>query len=284
MKTSTKILLLASAGLISLGLILSAVGLACGGSLSSIAKQKLWMFHSDTPLMHYDNEYHESNTYKVKNTSIDAIEIDWIGGNITVTPYDGEDILLKESGNIRAEKDCLRYHIKNGCLSIDYCKTQFHIGIDLFTDEDLPVKDLEIQIPKRLAQHLTSFSCDAVSSNIRLNDIGVSEVSSETVSGSLSGTLSGVDAFDFATVSGDVDVKLSACPSTLDFSSVSGCCKLYLPKKSNVTVSFDTISGDFKSDFKTCCEDDDEYIIGSGKADFSIDTTSGDMILKKLKK
>ena len=102
MKTSTKILLLASAGLISLGLILSAVGLLCGGSLSAIGERGLWMFHGSA--RHYDNEYHESNTYQINDTSIESIDVDWIGGNITVTPYDGSVIILEESGRDLSEE------------------------------------------------------------------------------------------------------------------------------------------------------------------------------------
>ena len=44
MKHSTKIILLASAGLISFGLILSIIGLICGGSLTNIMESDLWRF------------------------------------------------------------------------------------------------------------------------------------------------------------------------------------------------------------------------------------------------
>lgn len=283
MKHSTKIILLASAGLISFGLILSAIGLICGGSLTNIMDNGLWRFVGYQKI-HYDNTFDKDNTYHVSESSIHSIDVDWIDGDISVVPYDGDDIILTESSNKELDDEyCLRYRIKNGELQIEYCKSKYYIGLDLSEADNFPIKTLEIKVPKGLAESLLELSVDAISSDVQLEDIGTKELSIETISGNLTGNLLLADEITFDSTSGSMDLKLSHCPSSLEMYTISGDCTVYLPKKSSLTCEFDTLSGDFDSEFDIAFEDEDEYIIGSGKASFEFSSTSGDMTIKKLK-
>ncbi len=80
-----------------------------------------------------------------------------------------------------------------------------------------------------------------------------------------------------------MDLKLSHCPSSFEMYTISGDCVVYLPKKPSLDCDFDTISGNFHSEFDINFKDEDEFIIGSGKASFEFSSTSGDMTIKKLK-
>ena len=152
MKHSTKIILLVSAGLVSFGLILSAIGLICGGSLSNIMNHGLWRF-TGYQKIHYDNTFDKDNTYHVSASSIHSIDVDWIDGDISVVPYDGDDIILTESSNKELDDEyCLRYRIKSGKLLIEYCKSKYYIGLDLSEEDNFPIKTLEIKVPKGLAK------------------------------------------------------------------------------------------------------------------------------------
>ncbi len=284
MKHSTKIILLASAGLISFGLILSIIGLICGGSLTNIMESDLWRFVGFKKV-HYDNTFENDNTYHISASSIRSISIDWIDGDISVIPYDGDDIILTESSNKELDDEyCLRYRIKHGVLQVEYCKSNYYIGFSFSdNDDNLPIKALEIKVPKNIAESLQELDVDAISSDIYLENIAAQALSIDTISGNLTGNLLLADDITFDSTSGSMDLKLSHCPSSFEMYTISGDCVVYLPKKPSLDCDFDTISGNFHSEFDINFKDEDEFIIGNGKASFEFSSTSGDMTIKKLK-
>lgn len=72
--------------------------------------------------------------------------------------------------------------------------------------------------------------------------------------------------------SGDVDLDTSLVPEHLDIETVSGEVQLSLPSGSEVSVSFDSVSGDLKNEFATN---------SGGKAQVEIETVSGDCRIGK---
>ena len=95
MKKSTKIILMISICLISVGIVLSAIGRFAGASPRHILFDGLWnasFRYGDD----FDNDFEENNTYHVSDASINSIDIDWISGRVTVIPYDGDDIVIRE--------------------------------------------------------------------------------------------------------------------------------------------------------------------------------------------
>ena len=55
---------------------------------------------------------------------------------------------------------------------------------------------------------------------------------------------------------------------------------MLLPKKGNFTISDDTTSGDFDSDIEMI-QIGSKYVAGKGGDRFNVDTTSGDLRIKK---
>ena len=68
MKKSSKIILLCAVCLLSLGIVLSVIGLFSGASLNRIIDSGLWnyTFYQEDD---YDNDHSKDNTYRIENRS-----------------------------------------------------------------------------------------------------------------------------------------------------------------------------------------------------------------------
>ena len=281
MKKSTKIILMVSICLISVGIVFSTIGIIAGASPSHILFNGLWnaAFHYGDD---FDNDFEESNTYRVSDASIDSIDIDWISGRVTVIPYDGDDIVIREKSKGKIdEENCLRYRINGSTLEINYLRQTAEIN---FAGSINYSKQLEIKIPRTLAKGLDELNFDAVSADLNIKDLYVNSFDIDTTSGNLLGKDIEAKYVNMNTVSGDMKVTYRNCPKELNMDSTSGDCIISLPKGSDVTAELDSVSGDFSSEFSTRYEDEDVYIIGSGKYEFSVATVSGDFTINKTTK
>ncbi|HPK15572.1 MAG TPA: DUF4097 family beta strand repeat-containing protein [Clostridia bacterium] len=81
------------------------------------------------------------------------------------------------------------------------------------------------------------------------------------------------------TTSGDVTLALDACPDKLSISTSSGDVTLSLPAQSGFTLRYDTSSGEMSCDF-AAVKDGNQFAVGDGAADFSVDTSSGSLRVK----
>lgn len=278
MKKSTKIILMISICLISVGIVLSAIGRFAGASPRHILFDGLWnasFRYGDD----FDNDFEENNTYHVSDASINSIDIDWISGRVTVIPYDGDDIVIREKtkGKID-EENCLRYRISGDTLEINYFRQTAEFN---FTGSINYSKQLEIKVPRALAKSLDELNFDAVSADLNIRDLHIASLDVDTTSGNLLGKNIEAKYVNMGTVSGDMKVTYTSCPKELNMDSTSGDCTISLPKGSSVTAELDSVSGDFSSEFSTRYEEDDVYIIGSGECEFSVSTVSGDFVINK---
>ena len=85
---------------------------------------------------------------------------------------------------------------------------------------------------------------------------------------------------DIETTSGSVLLNLKKSAGDCEISTVSGKVTLLLPEKGNFTISYDTTSGDFDSDIEMA-QKGCKYFAGKGSDRFTVDTTSGDLRIKK---
>ena len=278
MKKSTKIILMISICLISVGIVLSAIGRFAGASPRHILFDGLWnasFRYGDD----FDNDFEENNTYHVSDASINSIDIDWISGRVTVIPYDGDDIVIREKSKGKIdEENCLRYRISGDTLEINYFLQTAEIN---FTGSINYSKQLEIKVPRALAKSLDELNFDAVSADLNIRDLHIASLDVDTTSGNLLGKNIEAKYVNMGTVSGDMKVTYTSCPKELNMDSTSGDCTISLPKGSSVTAELDSVSGDFSSVFSTRYEEEDVYIIGSGECEFSVSTVSGDFVINK---
>lgn len=94
------------------------------------------------------------------------------------------------------------------------------------------------------------------------------------------------EELDANSVSASVRGELENCPDKVDMDSVSGSLILSIPENEGFEVEYDSISGNFQSDFQMTGSSGGKSgrgLYSSGKSSFSFSTTSGDMRVLKNK-
>lgn len=257
--------------------------------------------------------YSDSSSYLIGDFSVDAsmsdaleiLDIDWITGSVTISEYDGDEIIVREDGFDEDEDTRLRYRIKNGKLSIRFAKSGwFSFGIGKSSLK----KDLTILVPngkqfRKLDLELVSssldvngisaddFDVDTVSGVVNVQSLTADNIDIEGVSGAVilenisaaaadieqvsgrtefSGT---VNRIDFNTVSGKITAEFSEAPREVNIESVSGASTIYMPK-TGITAKIDSVSGGvrvFGDKLGKSCD----ITVGDGYMTLNVDTVSG---------
>lgn len=126
------------------------------------------------------------------------IKIDWVSGPVTLALYDGDVIRVTETAHRELrENEKLELDLSGGELSVKWSGELFHFSI--MPEQS---KSLEVQIPRALADSLSSISVHSVSGDIHTEGFAAEEVG-------------------FHTTSGNIDVK-GVRAETLELSSTSG--------------------------------------------------------------
>ena len=121
---------------------------------------------------------------------------------------------------------------------------------------------------------------DTASGRIEAELGNVDAAEFESASGRIALTAAAVDSLTAKTASGTISCELEAAPSACRLRSTSGDVALRLPEDADFSAKVSTTSGDFESDF-ALKKDGRSYICGSGSAGIEIDTTSGDVSIRK---
>lgn len=249
------------------------------------------------------NEFYYANggEYRAGGSQLEAadvrdIKVNWSDGNVNVTAYDGDTIKFSENSRQKLKKkEQLHYYCKNGKLIIQY-RESGKIPIVLM-GRSLN-KDLELMIPNEIAEKLDLFTLDTVSAASNVSGIHAQKLLLNDVSGgfelenctaeqlnadSVSGDLTADGSFGevrFNSVSGSMSLKSQNCPKEVRTDTVSGSVELYIPDNEGFSYSKDSVSGSVKCEFDVSSEDDrGEY--KNGSADFSFESVSGDVSIRK---
>ena len=268
---------LVAASLIVCMIMMSGCIVHIGGGLSTIK---------------YDNADSYTTGNGRTSDSIRNLEIDWISGNVEISYGKEDEIILEETSEDEITDELtMRWLVEDGTLHIKFCKA----GKINVSNCD---KTLKVTLPKNIKLEEAEF--ETVSADITALELHVKDVNFETVSGSVEARLYGAGSIDADSVSGDVDIIAPDGPKDADIETTSGSVRmnlkksiddceigtvsgkvtLLLPKKGNFTISYDTTSGDFDSDIEMA-QKGSKYVAGKGSDRFDIDTTSGDLRIKK---
>ena len=268
---------LVAASLIVCMIMMSGCIVHIGGGLSTIK---------------YDNADSYSIGSGSTSDNIRNLEIDWISGNVEISYGKEDEIILEETSEDEITDELtMRWLVEDGTLHIKFCKA----GKINVNNCD---KTLKVTLPKNIKLEEAEF--ETVSADITALELHVKDVNFETVSGSVEARLYGARSIDADSVSGDVDIIAPDGPKDADIETTSGSVRmnlkksiddceigtvsgkvtLLLPKKGNFTISYDTTSGDFDSDIEMA-QKGSKYVAGKGSDRFDIDTTSGDLRIKK---
>ena len=302
MKRIVKIVLIVSSVLAAVGILLVIASGVMGGRLSDLWSGRLpvtqFRINGNTvgvPFSSSDSHsYNKSNTYTVSADGIDAVQIDWISGDVTVKIGETDQIVFSETGADLTEKTALRYGVQGSTLAIHYCDDQPFINVAL------PDKQLTVIVPATLAANLRSLSVGTVSANVTIDDpaFRLEKLDVETVSGNLNAVMDFAGIVELETVSGNLSINgavnefeaeagsgavllncRSGAPGDLDIETVSGNVTLQLPKDVDLTLDYETVSGDFDSVLAMGVHNGN-YIIGNGRSKWKVETVSGDLTVK----
>lgn len=233
-----------------------------------------------------------SSQGSVPASQIRDIEIDWVAGSITIIPDEAADeITFCEYGN--DDPDHLMVWKQSGdTLSIQYEESRVYIGVQVTAES----KDLVITVPADWV--CESLEIDTASAEVEVSNLVINEVDFDGASGICSFNNCTVLELDMDTASGDItffgsvnNVNISAMsaacemhlintPNQIDLESMSGDMDLTLPENCGFTLSMDTMSGDFSSDFATTLQNG-RHVCGDGSCRISISAMSGNICVYK---
>jgi len=167
-------------------------------------------------------------------TNLHSVSINWVAGEITVIPYDGNEVRVTEFAQ-RELRDNERMQVTTdgGTLNI-----RFRAGVSFAGN--MPRKNLEVLVPRELSEEMTRLSISTTSGSINVNSfeattVRVSSVSASidvsniisndvnisTTSGKITTTSVRAGKLDTSSVSGDTSISESHI-TTLDASTTSG--------------------------------------------------------------
>lgn len=231
------------------------------------------------------------DSLRIPADQIMDIEIEWAAGSILIQPADVEEIEISET-KVSDEKYAMRWKQNGNKLTIQFCEETF---VNSFGINNFPTKDLTIFVPRDWS--CDSLEIDAASATLEVNDLTIREVEIDTASGTCNFDNCAVNKLDLDTASGDVrfvgslDILdcdaasasvyavLDNVPTRMDMDSMSGDLDITLPETAGFTVTMDTMSSDFTSDFETTIKNGN-YTHGDGSCRINVDAMSGDVTIR----
>lgn len=264
------------------------------GNMFNLLRDKI----SFGPISFFSYKYDDLDEYSIGSSSVSCrdikeLEVNWVSGSVTIKPYDGEMIMFSENNAI-SEDDKLRYLVKDGKLTIKYCKSNRVLG---FVSKNSS-KDIEILIPEIYANKIDKIYIDSVSSEVKTEGISVKKFKIDNVSGKIRINKTEAEAIDISTisgacevegkfndvvlesVSGNMHIQSSVCPEKVSGDSISGDINLTIPPDSGFTAESDTVSGSFNCDFAVTTKGDTR-ISADGSSEFIFETVSGNIYINK---
>ena len=222
---------------------------------------------------------------------IREIEIDWTAGNILIQAADVETIQISES-EVSDAKYAMQWRVSGSKLSIDFCEE----AILSLTSATLS-KALTVYVP--METQLDSLEIDAASAEVTVENLSIGEVEIDTASGACEFAGCVVDRLELDTMSGnllfqgtldvlecdaasaDVTAFLDNVPSRVTMDSMSGDLGLNLPDTAGFTVSMDTMTGDFISNFGFKQQSNGDCVCGDGACRVNFSSMSGMVVINK---
>lgn len=293
-----------------LAILICSIGIS--GTIAvtqNMALKSLWKFR----------EYIDENkTISIEN--INQLNISSVSSAINIIPNNQQkDINIHLSGNAKISKDISK-HLINITKNRDQLNIKIEhdpkiIGIfSFFSTRNLK---LDIFMPENYQDSLTinsvsgdtsinnfslkNINIKTVSGNISANSLNCNNIASHTTSGSVKldnlygtldfGSVSGdlkltkfTGNLSCSSVSGDINIDYKSFDNNITSNSVSGDISIIIPKESEFTATFKTLSGKFKNNVDYDNETSSKNRLfelrkGTKNNIINIKTTSGDFKL-----
>ena len=167
--------------------------------------------------------------YSIPASGLDSLYVDWTAGEVTVRPWDGEDIHISEYAQRDLQDDeILYYNISDGLLTIKYCETN-----SIF--RNMPIKRIYVLIPHELSVGMARFTVDTSSAAIDVSNISTPAFKADAVSGAVRLSNISAQVFNASTTSGSLTIS-SVNADSIKLDSVSGI----INAQNAIAVTFDS--------------------------------------------
>ena len=261
---------------------------------------------------YYDNAgKYTSGNADFDPSSVEALDIQWLNGDVEISfsGATGSSVSVTEDANKKLdESTSLHYWLDNTTLKIKFAAS----GKSNYSNLS---KKLKVVLPSSLTLlHLSvsgvSASIDidgaraervtlnSVSGNVSAKDVRVyGDAVISTTSGNVSGSvITSCDEVKLSSTSGSIEFTTEARVRSLEVETtsgnislsnlnpakkcrvetVSGNTRLEFLDNAGFSVKFDSVSGDFETDFSMYLVDG-KYVFGKSNSDFTVKTVSGDV-------
>ena len=224
----------------------------------------------------FNGPYEAAGAYSVGLDSINTINIVWVSGEVTVKPYDGDEIQFTEFARRELrDGEQLRYDASGGALTIRFSESNFSLL-------NVATKKLEVYIPRALSADLAGFDIESTSADVTVADISAEMYKVKTVSGSARITNLSSRTLDVGSTSGELTVS-SVNTGEIKLHSVSG--SVHLSEAESEMLEAKTSSGTIIISSVNAGDLKLHSVSGSVRASeadaetLDCDTTSGDVDL-----
>lgn len=226
------------------------------------------------------SKYTVSSFVLPEGETIKRISINWVAGSVKIQK--GDTAAASELGAASlTEDERMRWYFEDGTLLIRYSANNVNL------DGRKALKELTVTLP----EGMNNITVDSVSADVTITDMSARELSIDSVSGgiyvegsyaslsleSVSGDIYADGTFETVeldSVSSNFTLRCKSSPASIKAHSVSGNLALALPLKSAFSITVETVSGSFKSDFKTTVNNN-TYTSDIGGASFTFSSVSG---------
>jgi DUF4097 and DUF4098 domain-containing protein YvlB len=177
--------------------------------------------------------YEAVGVYTPETSGIDSLDINWVSGEISILPYEGESFRITEFAQRELmENEKLQISISNGTLRIKYCENGRIIR--------MPPKKLEVLIPQALSESIYRLSADAASSTVSIDNISARIITTNTVSGAIRISNTGSTSLDMDSASGSLTLERIGAQN-MKLNTISGA--IHITDSSATELVCDTASG-----------------------------------------
>jgi hypothetical protein len=235
----------------------------------------------------FDENGHNLKVIKTTNvdlSDIKAISVDLTYGNLNLSSYDGDKIIIIERSNKDLDEDeLLDINQDEDNLSI---KQPFHFEFfNIFGSINKRIV-IDVKLPDSIYKEI---KLKATSGNLKVENINTNVFNVKITSGNINTTNVKTDNLNLNMTSGNANldgtfpivktnmtsgnIKLSTdvAPSNLSVEVTSGNVSISIPDNEGFTLSEKKTSGTFRSDFEL----DDFNVYRNGKNKYKIRMTSG---------
>jgi len=177
--------------------------------------------------------YESAGTYTQEAAGIDSLKIDWISGEVTVKPYDGDDFKITEfAQRTLGANEKLRISVSGGMLTIKFIESGRVLR--------MPQKKLEVLVPRSLSENLNELNVDNTSGGVIVESITAETIRANSMSGGIQIDNTDSTVLDVDSTSGSLTLK-SAYARDMKLNSMSGGVRVSGSTAKNLNC--DTVSG-----------------------------------------